>query len=247
MKNLFTIFLIVVFSTTLFGQKSISYKNWSSPVTFETSTTPVITGYGEYSDSLSEVYDGKTFYANGNDYFQIESWADYYYWFTQKYWYKFKNPELYEYFYLTENDYEMARYIATQYQGKYYPAPLAIELEGKDDESTINRTKKKINYANNTEKTKELKKDLKDPVNEVKVRAFSYDINKKKAQPASRRISNKRFDYSQPNKSGVRTFHNRTSPTKVRPTEHRKTRSTKSKSRRKSKSSKSGSSKTRER
>ncbi len=205
MKKLIIVTALICISTFAFSQK-VSYLNWSNPVTFQTSPTPIITGFGEYSDSLSDVYDGKTFFANQNEYYQIESWADYYYWFTQKYWYKFEQPELYEYFYLTENDYEMARYIATQYRGKYYPAKIEIELRKGDDYK--NRTESPENYAQSMKSIHTLKKDLKNPINSVNVRTYTYD-KQKKSQPAETKIKKNPFNYENPRSSGVRTFKSR--------------------------------------
>ncbi len=248
MKKILITCGVIIISLSLTGQKIIDYKSWSNPTTFQTSQTPTITGFGEYSDSLQKVYDGKTFFANGNDYFQIESWADYYYWFTQKYWYKFKNPELYEYFYLTENNYEMARYVATQYLGKYYPSAITIQLDQSSKKTTINRTAGGGHYANNIKKVQELQKDLKDPINKVKVRTFNYDINTKKVK-TSKQATKQRFDYSKPNESGVRTFQQKTRSTKAQSPQYRKTKSsgTRSGGSSKAKRTKSTRSKTKER
>ncbi|WP_462281387.1 hypothetical protein [Salinivirga cyanobacteriivorans] len=248
MKKLLLTSVVIIFSMSLFGQKIIDYKQWSNPKAFQTSPTPVITGFGAYSDSLSNVYDGKTFFANGTDYFQIESWADYYYWFTQKYWYKFKHPELYEYFYLTENDYEMARYVATQYLGKYYPSAITIQLGQDDKKNTTNRTAGGGHYANNMKKVQELQKDLRDPINKVKVRTFNYDINEGKVN-AKREATKQRYDYSHPNNSGIRTFKHKTAPAKInsKRINQSKSRSTRSSGSSNAKRTKSKPSKSRER
>ncbi len=205
MKKLIILTALICIAAFAFSQK-VNYKKWSDPIAFQTSPTPIITGFGEYSDSLSDVYDGKTFFANQNEYYQIESWADYYYWFTQKYWYKFEQPEIYEYFYLTENDYEMARYIATQYRGKYYPSKIQIELRKSDKYD--NRTQASENFAQNVKSVYKLKKDLKNPINSVNVRTYTYD-KPKKNQSAKAKINSKPFDYENPHSSGIRTFKRR--------------------------------------
>jgi hypothetical protein len=90
--------------------------NWSDPGFFAQSSKPLLTGYGEFSDSLSKIYQGKTFFAHGDNYYLIETWADYYFWLTKKYSHKFKNPELYEYYYISGNDERMVSYL----QGSNY-------------------------------------------------------------------------------------------------------------------------------
>jgi len=109
----------------------IRYDNWSNPYYFN---SPIVTGYGEYSDSLSKVYDGKSFYIYDNEYYLIESWADYYLWFTKRFWYNFTNPELYEVYYITDNDYGMASYIASHYNGAYYPSLIKIDFLERSNE-----------------------------------------------------------------------------------------------------------------
>ncbi|MBA7699277.1 hypothetical protein ES703_107968 [subsurface metagenome] len=134
MKKIISITLLIALSLPVFCQanRTIDWYNWSDPITYLLSPNPVITGYGVLSDSLSEIHDGKTFYEYNNDYYSIETWADYYYWFTKKYWYQFREPQLYEFYYLTENDYGMASYIAGgYYRGYYYPSRIAIRFTGR--------------------------------------------------------------------------------------------------------------------
>jgi hypothetical protein len=92
-------------------RQTVYVHDWSNPSFFAQSPKPLVTGYGEFSDSLSKVFQGKTFYANGDDYDQIETWADYYYWLIKKYPYKYINPELYEIYYLSGNDKGMVSYL----------------------------------------------------------------------------------------------------------------------------------------
>ncbi len=106
----------------------VAYYDWSNPTTFMLSPQPLILGYGPKSDSLSIAYEGTTFFEYQDEYYPITSWADYYYWFTKRYWYWFESPLLYEYYYLAENDLGMARYIARNYRGNYYPSMVIIDL-----------------------------------------------------------------------------------------------------------------------
>jgi len=127
----------LVASFNLFGQESntVSYSNWSNPVAYELSTPPLIQGNGYYSDSLSQVFDGATFYVHDNEYIAIETWADYYLWYTKKYSYNWHKPELYQYYYYSNDDYGMASYIAQNFTGAFYPTRIQVSFPGKEIEN----------------------------------------------------------------------------------------------------------------
>ncbi|MCB2194768.1 MAG: hypothetical protein KQH79_02855 [Bacteroidetes bacterium] len=115
---------------------SVDYFNWSNPETFKVSPSPIIKGYGYYSDSLSQVFNGKEFYVHNNEYYCIESWADYYYWFTQEYRHLFEDPQIYEYYYFAGDDYGMASYIASnKYQGDFYPSSITLSFKERTAET----------------------------------------------------------------------------------------------------------------
>ncbi len=179
MKNLILIFLCII--TPIFGNChndykkiayasnnafqspnpnlnlfTITYHQWSDHNAFILSKSPIITGYGIYSDSLSKIYQGKTFYEYNGEYYAIESWADYYYWFTKKYAFMFKNPELYELYYLSNNDYSMASYIASEnFLGERYPSLIRIDFLDSKVES--NRLSDDKHLAINTKEQTRLK------------------------------------------------------------------------------------------
>ena len=104
MKSKLFFLIILVASSSLFGQvgNTVPYYNWSSPATYMLSTPPLIQGRGHYSYLLSEAQNGTTFYVHDNEYFPIETWADYYLWYTIKYSHNWQNPELYKYYYYTK-------------------------------------------------------------------------------------------------------------------------------------------------
>lgn len=144
MKTLITNILMLSCTIGVFGQPSastrtnltdsptISYIDWSNPIVFNTSKSPRVKGYGYFSDSLSNVFNGVAFYEYNNDYYPIESWADYYYWFTKKYSHLFSDPQVYEYYYITGDDFGMASYItSSKYLGKYYPSSFVVNFEDK--------------------------------------------------------------------------------------------------------------------
>ena len=133
MKNSLLLTALLIISTIAISQSVsiINYSQWSDPQTFQLSPSPKITGYGYFSDSLSKVYDNKAFYEYDNKYYCIESWADYYFWFTEKYSHLFEDPGAYGYYYWTNNDLGMASYIASnKYLGEFYPSLFQIDFEG---------------------------------------------------------------------------------------------------------------------
>lgn len=134
MKKLVLIFICFIVFTKANSQPLhvVPWYDWSSKTAFMLSPSPLITGYGHYSDSLSRVYDGVTFYVYNEEYYPIVSWADYYYWYVKAYWWKFIDPDLYEYYYHTNNDYGMASYICgANFYGRYYPTRFAVTFPGR--------------------------------------------------------------------------------------------------------------------
>jgi len=132
MKNTLLLIALLIISSIAFSQSVsiINYSQWSDPNTFQLSPNPTITGYGYYSDSLSVVYDNKTFYEYNNQYYCIESWADYYFWFTEKYSHLFEDPGVYGLYYHTNNDLGMASYIASnKYLGEFYPSLFQLDFD----------------------------------------------------------------------------------------------------------------------
>ena len=133
MKKLILIVVSLFIFTTANSQRLhvVPYYNWSNKTSYMVSPSPLITGYGALSDSLSRVYDGTTFYEYNDEYYPINSWADYYFWYVNRYWYQFNEPELYEYFYYAKDDYGMAQYICgANYYGRMYPSRIALSFPG---------------------------------------------------------------------------------------------------------------------
>lgn len=131
MKKILLLASILLISQLSFCQINhiVEYSKWSDPTTFNISPSPIIKGYGYYSDSLSNIFEGKIFYEHNEEYYCIENWADYYYWFTQEYSYKFNDPQLYEYYYWAGDNFGMASYIAgINYLGKYYPSLITLSF-----------------------------------------------------------------------------------------------------------------------
>jgi hypothetical protein len=131
MKKLISFIIISLWISSLYSQRlhTVPYYDWDNHTAFMLSPSPIICGYGLLSDSLSKAHKDTTFYEYNGDYYPIESWADYFYWYVNKYWYQFNVPELYEYFYETGNNYEMARYICGDGFKEYmYPCRIVLDF-----------------------------------------------------------------------------------------------------------------------
>ena len=60
------------------------------------------------------------FYENNGEYYPIRNWADYYLWYTQTYWFRFReNVAFYEYHYYAGNDEEMMRFVFGEESGVF--------------------------------------------------------------------------------------------------------------------------------
>ena len=131
MKKILIILVSVIISINITAQRfrTVAWYNWSNPIAFQLSASPLIQGYGYYSNSFSEVNNGVQYYEYAGEYYPIRSWADYYLWYVNKYSYNFIDADLYEYYYWTNNDFGMARYIASKkYRGHYYPSRIYISF-----------------------------------------------------------------------------------------------------------------------
>lgn len=157
MKKFTLLFSFALMFSSLFAQYTmdIDYSKWSNSVTYKQGSSPIITGEGELSDSLSKLYSGNFFYEFNNEYYAIETWADYYYWFTQKYFYMFEMPELYSFYYFNKDDFGMASYIASdKYLYKHYPSKFTLSFMNKPVK--INRLDKIQYQALNDKQEKRL-------------------------------------------------------------------------------------------
>ena len=131
MKKILIILVSVILSINITAQRfrTVEWYNWSDPIAFQLSASPLIQGYGYYSNSFSDANNGVQYYEYAGEYYPIRSWADYYHWYVNKYWFYFIDADLYEYYYWTNNDFEMARYIASKkYRGHYYPSRIYISF-----------------------------------------------------------------------------------------------------------------------
>lgn len=120
----------------------VPYHNWSNPTVYQISPRPIIRGNTFASDSIAEVLNYKEVYEHNGEFYPIESWADYFFWYSTKYWFYFETPDLYEYYYYTKNDYNMVQYLVSNFTGSYYPARISVSIEGEPEISS--RFNKKV-------------------------------------------------------------------------------------------------------
>ncbi|MEM7296862.1 MAG: hypothetical protein AAF391_01185 [Bacteroidota bacterium] len=121
-RIVFLICFFGVFSSVGQKGKKINWTEWTDSTAFYQGKAPLVAGYGQFSDSLSRTYDGKTFFEANGIYYVINSAADYYLWFTSKYPYLFdESIETYRFFYLEGDRYNMLRYIEFNYTGARRP------------------------------------------------------------------------------------------------------------------------------
>lgn len=114
----------------------VSIENWSVRNIFPKYDEPLATGYGTHSDALRKAYNGITFFEFDGEYYPINSWADYYLWFTRKHASLFNKPVLeYEYYYLLGSDAGMIGFIFSDgnYTGDHLPPLVAIQYRSKRD------------------------------------------------------------------------------------------------------------------
>lgn len=171
---------------------NVLFTQWTDSAAYAHSPEPFITGEGEYSDSLSKLYNGQTFFEYHGDYYCINSWADYYYWYTKKYSHYFKDPLLYEFYYWSQNELEMVRYIASySYKGRIYPSYITLGFE-EETNVLINRMGSNKYLASNEKQIKKIKKlakkQKKMPVQEkyTQEKETYYNFNKKPVNVSSR-------------------------------------------------------------
>lgn len=204
MKKVLITLVVVMVSLNLTAQKTqfVQWYNWSNPVSFQLSLSPLITGYGPHSDSLSTAFDGTTFYEYDGEYYQVKSWADYYHWYVNKFWFNFNEPELYEHYYQIQDDFQMAKYIAGKnYLGRYYPSRIYISFLNRDVET--NRLSEKSRYiASNDKKVKKLEKQIEFSEEQYQKNHYKADKN----NMVEKHNNKSKKDYNKLNTSGKKDY-----------------------------------------
>lgn len=141
MKKSILLTFVILFSTGINAQNAIQVTQWSNQVAFENSSLPAIRHYGELSDSLKQAYGGISFYEHEGNYYPVKSWADYYYWFTQRYWYRFAaSVSIYELYYFSDDDLNMARFISgNNYLADVYPSNCILAFSDPKIQNRMNQ------------------------------------------------------------------------------------------------------------
>lgn len=214
MKKILLVSALVFLISQGFSQsKSISYLNWSNQISYKVGPPPEIVGYGPMSSILSTSFD-VDFFVFGDEYFKIDSWASYYYWFTQRYFYLFEDPDLYEYFYETNNNVAMVRFISQNYRGKNLPIQTSLnEIKGShavyatNDRAKAHIIKLDIEEGYNKKSEQEYLKNRKKLKKEKVVGVIKVDQKKL----VKYNTKNNRSNYSKSNKSESRSKSSNTS------------------------------------
>lgn len=121
MKAYTTLALLILSLVSYSQSPIINRSTWDSPVAYENSSTPTLKAFGEHSDSLKSAY-GVQFLFHNNKYYHVNTWADYYLWFTQKYSYLFfLNADLYKAYYEAGDNFAMMDFVFNYYRGDILP------------------------------------------------------------------------------------------------------------------------------
>jgi len=113
-------------------ENEVPFYRWSSEAEFVLSPTPGINNITQTADSLTQVL-GYQVYEHESVFYPIRSWADYYYWFTQRYWYRFSSNVLaYAHFYFSGDDSGMAAFISDKFSGDFYPISCDLRIYNSD-------------------------------------------------------------------------------------------------------------------
>lgn len=184
LTTMYRVLIILAFlfvSEFSFSQSSgsIAYYYWSDPMTYKRTRRPLISAYGPLSDSLSNEYDGNDFFEHNDTYYQVNSWADYYLWFTKEYWWQFNHPVQYEFFYYAKDNLGMVTYLATNFVGTWYPAPVKVNFL--NHSPNVNKICNPKYHVKNSRQLARLNRELENPPkkNTVKKRAdlkFNDDV-----------------------------------------------------------------------
>ncbi|OHX67928.1 hypothetical protein [Flammeovirga pacifica] len=105
----------------------IDVNDFNSYEAFSKSASPHIIGRGPLSDSLSNSNMVFDYYKAGNEYYPIESWADYFYWMSKEYAYLFNKPEIFEHFYEMKDNVQMIKYLSLNFSIWHFPSTIKIK------------------------------------------------------------------------------------------------------------------------
>ena len=161
LMNNYIVLIFVLLSSNLYSQSSIliNQTRWSDPVAWQNSSTPSIKAFGEQSDSLKNIY-GMQFLFHNQRYYHVNSWADYYLWFTQKYSYMFNlSAELYKFYYNSGDNFAMMDYVFNYFRGGILPT-IRVDL-GNGDKHDVRNFEFNSNRFRREERAYKRDKDLK--------------------------------------------------------------------------------------
>jgi hypothetical protein len=158
MKKSYILFsiLFIIYSTINAQKKKenlASWYDWTDSTAFAEGPDPILKEFGPYSDSLSNAYNGMdVFVANGR-YYVINTLADYYLWFIDRYPSLFKRSATRYYeFYALKYDVGLYDFVRRNYKGKHFPVPFNRSYLGyvrpKVEHAKMKIIIKKIDFKN---------------------------------------------------------------------------------------------------
>jgi hypothetical protein len=214
--TLITVLFISSLFSTLAQSQHVSYLNWSDSLTYSNSSKPIITGVTPKSDSIAKTSNTHEVYEYNGVYYFINSWADYYMWYTTKYHYKFHLHELYQYYYNTNDNYNMVRFLSQNFKGKYYPSPVIATLnenpDVKDDYyerwrvktiKAADKRKQKMLMRSHEKERDSYNQPMKAEKEEHSASTHQYNISSETGRNSMDESGNKRRDGLRSTKSGT--------------------------------------------
>lgn len=127
MKSVIAIVFLLIFLVPAYSQKrkkpkKVMWYDWYDSAAFFQGPKPLIVGIGPHTDSLSKSSGGIIVFEHDRLYYRVNCLADYYFWFTRKYSYLFRESvDVYEQIYFSGDSFGLAHFIHKNYKGKKLP------------------------------------------------------------------------------------------------------------------------------
>ncbi|WP_436517786.1 hypothetical protein [Ekhidna sp. To15] len=117
MRRLAFISLFILLAYSASSQATIPAWGLSNAQFYEINSKPTLRTIGPLSDSLAALHDISDFLIHDNTYYGVETWADYFLWFVNKYEHQFGAGDrlLYEFHYSSKNDVQMSEVLANNF------------------------------------------------------------------------------------------------------------------------------------
>lgn len=139
----FSILFVLSLASNAQKEKPLAlWYEWNDSTAFAMGPKPILENYGPLSDSLSKEYHNKKVLIANNQYYIVNTLADYYLWFIDRYPDLFKGSvDDYYDFYEIQNSLGLCDFVGKNYKGKHFPIPFNQDYEEyvqSDSEPTTN-------------------------------------------------------------------------------------------------------------